>query len=134
MDIVLLNSHRMATDGQKRALLSFSIRLIDPLSFAIAIDSLRRNENPLLTRSLLNSDAVDCSAKVGVLDIEERFAVSIVLSNSLVFNPIHFAYCEPFNRINNLHVNDFTKLCSYLQKSIKNASFHADPHTIPMNE
>ena len=102
----------------------------------MAFDSLHRNEDLLLTRSLLNSDAVDCSAKVGVLDIEEQIAVSIVLSNTLVFNPIHFAYCEPFNRINNLHVNDFTKLCSYLQGALKNAGLrgNADPLTIPMDE
>ena len=93
-DIVELNN------GQKRALLSFGIRAIDPLFFAIAIDSLRRDKDPLLTRSLLNSGAVDCSAKVCVVDIEELTAVSRVLSNPLVFNPTHFAYCEPFNRIN----------------------------------
>ena len=87
LNIVQLISNGVATDNRNQAVLSFSICSIDPLFFAIAIDSLRCDENPLLTRSLLKSDVVDYSAKIGVVEIEEHNAVSRFFSNPLAFNP-----------------------------------------------
>ena len=68
----------------------------------------------MLTRSLLNiaNNVVDYSAKIGVVDVDDRVADLKLFSNPLPFHPTHVVYSEPFRFIGDCR--DFTKLRSYL--------------------
>ena len=91
--------------------------------FTIEIDILRRDEDPLLTRTLLYSDVVDFSAKVRIGNIgssidafnrflQERFEL-MEFSNPLAFNSTQSEHCCELNLIGSQ--KDLATIRSYLQ-------------------